>query len=193
MSIQKAQQAAAVSSPFIPQHRDQKASTTPAPYARAQRVNGSDGPPRVAHAQPVPPTPFKGLARAICNAGAEHHQRLVNRGVSNPTYLGSDRGAWSYYNVDNGEFAVRNFNVRPSILGLANYNKTLLAKSDGRIILDGEILTKDHPDAPRVLAKLEGLLQKISEDNLPRRSFIGGNTLLPPWEPGSASHHLYVS
>lgn len=192
MSIQRAQQTVAASSPVIHQHRDQRASATPAPYTRAQRVNGSDGPPRVAHAQPVAPTPFKALARAICNAGAKHHQRLVERGVGNPEYLGSDRGAWTYYDPDTKQVGITNFRLKDSFLGLDNYNNTLLAKEDGRLILNGETLTEDHPDTPRVLTELQGMLQKISEDNLPRRSFIGGNTLLPPWHPTSRCHGFYV-
>ncbi len=148
---------------------------------------------RAARAHAVEPTPFKPLAGALCAAASARFGRLAERGVSNPTYLGSDRGGWTYFNEENGEVGIRNLNLGHGFLGLGDMGTTCLVKDDGRIILNGETLTPDHPELPGILRALEDVRQKCSDDSLLRRSFIGGNTLQPPWNPISDSHHHYVA
>ena len=192
MSIPSTRPVAASSSPVVRESGDGKANAPLASFARKKPVHDIDGPARIGRAQPAEPTPFKPLARALCAAGANHHAKLVERGTGNPTYLGSDKGGWTYFNEKTGEIGIRNLNLGHGFLGLSDFGTTCLVKKDGRVIFNGETLTGNHPEAPGILAALETLLQKVSEDKLPRGSFIGGNTLQPPWDPISLHFSDYV-
>lgn len=192
MSIPSTRPVAASNSSVVRESNDGKTSAPLASFARKKPVNDIDGPARISRAQPTQPTPFKPLARALCAAGAGHHARLVEQGVGNPTYLGSEKGGWTYFNELTGELGIHNLNLGHGLMGLGDFGTTCLVKKDGRIIFNGETLTRNHPEAPRILEALETLLQKISEDKLQRRSFIGGNTLPPLWDPMSLHFPDYV-
>ena len=192
MSIPSTRPVAASNPPIVRESMDGKASAPLASFARTKPAHDIDGPARIGRAQPPEPTPFKPLARALCAAGAGHHARLVEQGVGNPTYLGSDKGGWTYFNEKTGEIGIRNLNLGHGFLGLGDFGTTCLVKKDGRVIFNGETLAGNHPEAPGILSALETLLQKVSEDKLPRGSFIGGNTLQPPWDPVSLHFPDYV-
>ncbi|MGJ7581954.1 hypothetical protein ACSFA3_17360 [Variovorax sp. RHLX14] len=192
MSIPSIRPAAKSSQPVVREITDGKANAQVAPFAREKPISGTEGPARTGRARSVEPTPFKPLARALCAAGADHHARLVERGVGNPTYLGSDKGGWTYFNKANGELGICNLHLGHGILGLGDYGTTCIVKKDGRIIFNGETLTMNHPEAQNILAALDALLQKIASDDLPRGSIIGGNTLPPPWHPASIHFPEYV-
>ena len=192
MSISAATAASTASRSIVQPNIDGKVHARPEPYARKPQAGSAA---QVAHAGRAPalaPTPFKPLARALCAAGADHHARLVERGVGNPTYLGSDKGGWTYLNEKTGEIGIRNLDLGHGFLGLGDFGTTCLVKKDGRIIFNGETLTRNHPETPRILGALETLLQKVSEDKMPRGIFIGGNTLQPPWDPISLHFADYV-
>ena len=139
------------------------------------------------------PTPFKAFATKLCDAGAKHREKLEARGVKNSSYLGSDRGMWVYANPENKEMLVKHLQVKPGLRNiLDNFDNTCIVKKDGRIIFNGESLTKDHPQQAEVMKALESVLTKVSEDSLPRNSLIGGNTRHPMWDPKSSDHDDYV-
>lgn len=192
MSIHSTRPVAASSSSVILESIDGKASAPLASFTRKEPVHDINGRASLGRAQRAEPTPFKPLASTLCAASAGHHARLVEQGVGNPTYIGSDKGGWTYFNEKTGEIGIHNLNLGHGFLGLGDFGTTCLVKKDGRIIFNGETLTRNHPETPRILAALETLLQKISDDKLPRRSFIGGNTLLPPWDPVSLHFPDYV-
>ena len=165
--------------------------TQAAPFSRASTAAATAS-AKVTSAA-VDPTPFKAFATKFCEAGAKHRERLEARGVKNPSYLGSDGGQWAYSNPDGDEMIVRHVQVKPGLLHVfENFDNNCIVKKDGRIIFNGETLTKDHPQQAEVMKALEGVLTKISEDNLPRHSLIGGNTRHPMWDPKSPNHSDYV-
>ena len=194
MSIPTATAASTASRSQVQYERDAKPAQQRASFSR--NPIGAEGVKpalRAARAHAAEPTPFKAQARALCAAASAQFGRLVERGASNPTYLGSDRGGWTYFNEENGEVGIRNLNLGHGFLGLGDAGTTCLAKSNGRIILNGETLTPDHPELPGILRALDDVRQKCSEDSLLRRSVIGGNTMRPPWDPISDSHDHYVA
>ena len=171
--------------------KDPTVETQARPFSRLS-TSGTAATSKVAAAA-FDPTPFKAFATKLCDAGAKHRERLEARGVKNSSYLGSDKGQWVYSNPDGDETIVRHLQVKPGFRNvLHNFDNACIVKKDGRIIFDGEVLTKDHPQQAAVMKALEGILAKVSEDKLPRHSLIGGNTRHPMWDPKSPDHHKYV-
>ena len=165
--------------------------TQAAPFSRASTAAATAS-TKVTSAA-VDPTPFKAFATKLCDAGAKHRERLEARGVKNSCYLGSDKGQWVYSNPDGDETIVRHLQVKLGFRNvLHNFDNACIVRKDGRIIFDGEVLTKDHPQQAAVMKALEGILATVSEDKLPRHSLIGGNTRHPMWDPKSPDHHKYV-
>lgn len=178
--------------PSIDAAKDATAKTQAGPFSRLS-TGAATATAKVATAT-AEPTPFKAFATKLCDAGAEHRQRLDARGVRHSSYLGSDKGTFVYSNPSNGEMVLRHVQVKPGILNLLhNFDNACIVKKDGRILFDGEVLTKEHPQHADVMKALEGVLAKISDDTLPRHSLIGGNMRHPMWDPKSSDHDKYVN
>ncbi|MGJ7581952.1 hypothetical protein ACSFA3_17350 [Variovorax sp. RHLX14] len=155
-------------------------------------------------------TPFKDLATKLCGAGDKHRALLAERGIKNPAYLGINWGSFVYSNPKNSELVVRNLRIKPGlsdlrsaakdaqqpnrdgILNMQNFGNLCQVKKDGRIILDGETVTKDHPKHAQVLKALDTLLYKISTDTLDRSSLLAANPKRMPWVAGAQGNDKYV-
>lgn len=153
-------------------------------------------------------TPFKAFAAELCGAGEKLRLQLEKNGIKNPAYLGTDRGSFVFSRADNGEMVVRHIRLKTGLLDLQkagndspaqkdklfnvqNVGNLCQVKKDGRIILNGETLTKAHPDHARVLGALDDILKEVSSNTLNRFGFLH-TASDSPWIAGAPDHSKYV-
>lgn len=195
--------------------KDANAPTRVQPFSRqptAAEVLSSGLATGAAHeaaANAAEQTPFKAFAAKVCDAGEKLRLQLEKNGVKNPAYLGSNWGSTVLSNPANGEVVVRNLRVRTGIfdhqkvgndspaqkdklLNIQNFGNLCQVKKDGRIIFDGETLTKAHPDHARVLKALDDILNKVSGNTLNRFGFLHSSRDAP-WLTDALDHSKYVA
>lgn len=207
---------AALSNPSVSRMgKDANAPTRAQPFSRqptAAEVLSSGlatGTAHAAAANAAGQTPFKELAGTLCDAGDKLRLQLEKSGVKNPPYLGSYWGSAIFSNPAKSEVVVRNLRVRTGLLdsqkvgndsqvpkdkllNIQNFGNLCQVKKDGRIIFDGETLTKAHPDHARVLKALDDILNKVSSGNLNRFGFLHSERDLP-WLTDAPDHSKYVA
>ena len=194
--------------------KDANAPTRAQPFSRqptAAEVLSSGMATGTAHeaaAATAGQTPFKAFAAEVCGAGEKLRLQLEKNGIRNPAYLGSDRGSFVFSNAETGEMVVRHTRLKtglfdlqkagndsPSqkdkLLNIQNVGNLCQVKKDGRIILNGETITKAHPDHARVMRALDDIVKKISSNTLDR---FGGlhSASDSPWLADAPDHSKYV-
>ena len=206
---------AALSNPSVSRTgKDANAPTRVQPFSRqptAAEVLSSGLATSTAHAaatNAAGQTPFKAFAAKVCDAGDKLRLQLEKSGVRNPNYLGSNWGGAVLSNPANSEVVVRNLRVKTGLfdhqkvgsdspvqkdklLNIQNFGNLCQVKKDGRIVFDGETLTKAHPDHARVLEALDDILNKVSSNTLNRFGFLHSSRDLP-WLTDAPDHSKYV-